>query len=125
MEAIFKKRLGSRIRLLRTSRGMTQEELGSRIDRTPEAISNIERGEVLPQLETLSRISVALGVPVSELLLGVGAVDGPPKDENEREKLDRDLMELARKLSNEDVRLQIYQVKAIIQFRKDRAIKMK
>jgi len=104
---------------------MTQEDLGSKIDRTPEAISNLERGEVLPHLETLARISTALNVPLSELLIGIGVTLSDDANETEREKLNKDLLDIAKKMSDEDVRLSIYQMKSLFQFRKDKAIKSK
>ena len=125
MEAEFKKALGRRLRAIRTERGMTQEDLGSKIDRTPEAISNLERGEVLPHLETLARISTALNVPLSELLIGIGVTLSDDANETEREKLNKDLLDIAKKMSDEDVRLSIYQMKSLFQFRKDKAIKSK
>lgn len=125
MEAEFKKALGRRLRTIRTESGMTQEELGNKIDRTPEAISNLERGEVLPHLETLRRISTALNVALSDLLMGIGASPSEAADETERDKLNQELLDIARKMSNEDVRLSLYQMRAIFQFRKETAIKLK
>jgi DNA-binding XRE family transcriptional regulator len=43
-------------------------ELASRIGRTPESVSNIERGRHLPTLETLSDLGKALGVAAAEFL---------------------------------------------------------
>ncbi len=55
----------------RTERGMTQEVLSglSNIGRTH--LSAIERGERKPTLETLYRISLALGVKMSEIVAAI------------------------------------------------------
>ena len=60
--------IGLRVRHARESAGLTQEKLAELVDRTKEAISNIERGVNYPALETLHRIADAVGVPLSLLL---------------------------------------------------------
>ena len=61
-------RFGRQVRLLRTIRGWSQEELGGRagLDRT--YIGGIERGERNIGLINLFRLAVALGVPAIDLL---------------------------------------------------------
>ena len=62
----LKDRVASRIKTIRKLRGLTQEELAQRVDRTVFAISQLERGRSLPSFETLERLSVALEMPVKE-----------------------------------------------------------
>ena len=62
----LKDRVASRIKTIRKLRGLTQEQLAQRVDRTVFAISQLERGRSLPSFETLERLSVALEVPVKE-----------------------------------------------------------
>lgn len=66
------KRLGRRIRDLRTQRTdrWTQEELAERARISVSFLSMIERGERIPHVETLAAISSALGVTLSELFAG-------------------------------------------------------
>lgn len=58
---------GLRVKQLRLSLGISQEELGSlaNLDRT--YISGIERGKRNVSLKNILQLSSALGVPVSEL----------------------------------------------------------
>lgn len=60
--------LGRNVRVKRRNLGWTQEELAenARLDRT--YVSQIERANVNPSLETIARIAFALQVPASELL---------------------------------------------------------
>ena len=58
--------LGSRIREIRLSVGLTQTELGS--PRTRSFISAVEHGRTLPSLRALLQMAERLGVPVAVLL---------------------------------------------------------
>ena len=60
--------LGRRIRHLRTTRGLTLDELGAAIGRAASQVSMIENGHREPKLSLLSQIAAALAVPVAELL---------------------------------------------------------
>lgn len=59
--------LGKAIRVLRQKRGITQEELASVVEVHPTYISMIEAGRRNAVWGTVRRISIGLGVPVSEL----------------------------------------------------------
>lgn len=75
--------LGKRIQFIRTTQvkvipdkkgnniKLTQAVLADRIDVDTKFISLIERGERLPSLGTLFKISAVLGVPLSVLLEGI------------------------------------------------------
>lgn len=60
--------IGRRIRHLRQARGLTLDELGSRIGRAASQISVLENGHREPRLSVLQQIAEALGAPVSALL---------------------------------------------------------
>ncbi len=64
------KRLGQRIRELRTQRGQrwSQQDLARRARISPSYLSMIEQGKRIPNLETLTIVAKALGVPFEELL---------------------------------------------------------
>lgn len=66
------KRLGRRIRDLRTQRAekWTQEDLAERAQISVSFLSMIERGERMPHVETLASIAQALDVTLSELFAG-------------------------------------------------------
>jgi Zn-dependent peptidase ImmA (M78 family)/DNA-binding XRE family transcriptional regulator len=58
----------SRIRLQRERKGITGKKLAAKVDVSPSAISQIERGVTKPDIETLIRLSFALSVPVKFFL---------------------------------------------------------
>jgi len=64
-----KKRIALRIRSIRKRRGLSQEEVAGLIDRSPDAISNLERGVSVPTYETLDALAQGLKVPLSDFFL--------------------------------------------------------
>ena len=66
MKAI-EKQFGERIRELRTTRGLSQEELAFKCGVHRTYLGGIERGERNPSLRNISAIARALGVDLSEL----------------------------------------------------------
>lgn len=61
-------RLGKRVRELRISAGLSQEELGFRADMKRSYVSDLERGTRSPSVRALGRLATALGVHPSALL---------------------------------------------------------
>jgi len=64
----LKQHVAAAIRAARRAKGLTQEQLAGQVERTPESLSNIERGKALPSIDTLVALSVALGVSPASLL---------------------------------------------------------
>ncbi|TNE81409.1 MAG: XRE family transcriptional regulator [Bacteroidetes bacterium] len=64
----FQKSLGERIRTLRLEHGLTQGELGDMCEMEKTGISRIETGRTNPTILTLRKISLALGIELTELL---------------------------------------------------------
>ncbi len=67
-------RVGKNIKRIRKAKGITQEDLAAAAHVSISHMGYIERGRENPTLYTLYRISVALKVPLTEL------VDFKPKD---------------------------------------------
>ena len=63
----IKKQFGDRVRELRLSKGLSQEELAFRVKIHRTYIGGIERGERNPSLKNIAAIANALGVTLSEL----------------------------------------------------------
>jgi transcriptional regulator with XRE-family HTH domain len=63
----LKTRFGKRLQKLRSTSGITQEQLANIIGVTVESISNIERGVYGPKFDNLEKIADALHMPVKEL----------------------------------------------------------
>lgn len=65
-------RLGQRIRELRKSLSLTQEQLAERASISVSFLSMIERGDRVPHLETLAMLAKPLGVSLAEIFVGIG-----------------------------------------------------
>ncbi|MEW6424724.1 MAG: helix-turn-helix transcriptional regulator [Bacillota bacterium] len=63
-----RRRLAARLRALRQSRGMTQEQLAEYANLHPTYIAKIEAGKRLPSLEALERLAAALNVSVTSIV---------------------------------------------------------
>ncbi len=57
--------IGTKLRELRKSRGLTLRDLARKADRSPGYLSLVERGKVSPTVSALMRLSDSLGVPVT------------------------------------------------------------
>lgn len=66
---VTKKEIGARIKLLRQERGLTQVELGERLDMTQPNLSAIERGARGVTVHQVVRIAKALAVSTDQILL--------------------------------------------------------
>ena len=61
-------KLSTKIKFSREKAGMTQSELAQKLNITPQAISQYERGVKVPKFETRKRIADALNISVCEFL---------------------------------------------------------
>lgn len=64
MSKTLKSHIGSKLRLARQKDGLTQEQLGAKVHKSTEAISNIERGNSFTSIKTLDKFAQALNVPL-------------------------------------------------------------
>ncbi len=62
-----KQLIGSRIKQLRRTRGMSQEELSEKIGMSSKYLSSIERGRENPTLDTFLKLAHALNIEIFEL----------------------------------------------------------
>ncbi len=60
--------LGRAVRIMRATRGLSQEELGARADLHRNYIGAIERGEINPTFRVLLKLERGLQMPLSELI---------------------------------------------------------
>ena len=67
--------LGQRIRSYRTQKGLSQEKLAELASCHTAYIGQIERGEKNATIESIEKISSALGVSLSKLFEKLGAID--------------------------------------------------
>jgi transcriptional regulator with XRE-family HTH domain len=102
--------IGEKVKAARARKGLTQEQLASEIDRTTEAISNIERGVSLASIETLERLSRALEVPLKEFFDDAGYFR---QISRRRFNLEAELRELGRGLDDRDLALAVALVRVV------------
>src|SRR5205809_5047632 len=62
-----RKLLGQRLRALRKQRGWSQEKLGDQSSLSGKFVGEVERGEKSISIDSLYKVSVALGVPLGHL----------------------------------------------------------
>lgn len=58
---------GGRIKTLRLSKSMTQEQLAQRLRVSPQAVSKWENGVTLPDIQLLPELSILLGTSIDAL----------------------------------------------------------
>lgn len=95
----LKLRVGTRLRKIRKSQGLTQERLAELTDRSVDAVSALERGRALPSFETLEKLAEALSVPIHYFFVDV------EEDSSERAELLARLLVTARSLNDEGLQL--------------------
>jgi len=96
----LKQNIGLRVKTLRKKRGATQAQLAEAIDKTFEAISNLERGKTAPNFSTLNDIAKALEVPMREFFEGID-----PDLDQDRQTLFTQLNLLASQMDDETLEL--------------------
>lgn len=110
MSSHLKTYIGSQLRIHRRAAGLNQAELGAQIERTAEAIANIETGKSLPSIDTLLLLAAALGASVADFL-----PEGDMRDRisANRLKLEAEMTQLVRGLSYRELEIALTQVKAL------------
>lgn len=121
----MKSKIGRRLKRLRTNKGLTQKGLAAAVSGGLDYtyIGKIERGEQLPSLKILIKISEALSVPVSSFFPEetVTAVrDGSSPDMNYRTVDDKwnELFASLKLLHEDDIPLFIEMAKVLAKHRK-------
>jgi transcriptional regulator with XRE-family HTH domain len=68
MTSSLRQRFGQVVRVTREDRGWSQEQLAGRADLNRSYLGEIERGTVVPSIETAAKLAAALGVSLSSLI---------------------------------------------------------
>ncbi len=99
------KLIGQRIKKARAKKGWSQEKLAETIDIATAYLSRVERGGTTINLKRLGQISIALNVPMEELITGVVKED--------YRYLNKEFDELLKQCSKDKQRL-IYNIARIV-----------
>ena len=110
MSEKLKSIIGARVKAARKARNLTQSALAEAVDRTTEAISNIERGKSLAPLDLLERFGVVLDCTIAALV-EMPASDGA---DVERARLETELMMMGKALPIEQLRIAVRQIDALL-----------
>lgn len=105
----LKRIVGLRIRGERLARGITQEQLSERIDRTVETVSNLERGKAWPGIDTLLQICDVFQISIAQLFEDEG-VSHPSR---RRVELQARLKNLTNSLMDDDLEIAVRQVEVL------------
>ncbi|MBN9603757.1 MAG: helix-turn-helix transcriptional regulator [Afipia felis] len=109
MSSDFEQNFGRKIRLARQRAGLTQEDLAGKIGRTPESVSNIERGLQEPGIKTVLSLSQALNLPVSEFFEA-----SDTQTSEERQEKEFQLRDLARQLNDRDLAVVLAHIQTLL-----------
>tara|TARA_R110000787_G_scaffold110809_13_gene219626 strand:+ start:4126 stop:4470 length:345 start_codon:yes stop_codon:yes gene_type:complete len=109
MDNARREQIAAAIRAARRARGLTQENLAERINRTSASLSNLERAHALPSLDTLILIAEALDVPLDALVQG----PAPGRKSRSRIREENEVIDRIRSLSTEHLRIARIQIEAL------------
>jgi len=107
----FSLEIGERIRQARLDLGLSQTELADKISKKQTSVSEFERGKIDINASTLLKLALALGKPVSYFFpQWIHSIVQPEK----LSPLEAELLSIARKLNDNDLRRTIIQLRALV-----------
>lgn len=83
MDTLLNQKIGTRIKTLRNSKGLTQEKLAEAANLSPSYISRVENGDSVASLDSLHSIASAMHVGIESFLCDLFIVD--PENKTVRE----------------------------------------
>lgn len=66
LKTLIPKEIGSRVKLFRNKRGITQTQLAQAVGKDRQYLYKIEKGIVTPNVITITALTIALEVPLKE-----------------------------------------------------------
>ena len=94
----LQQKIGQGIAKYRKAAGLTQEQLGAKLQVAHETVSRMERGVSMPSVMTLHRIADALGVEVQEFFV-------PEARDSEKARALDDLLTLLKRRRPHEIRM--------------------
>lgn len=89
--------IGSRIKALRTIRGLSQEKVSEAAKVSRKYLAEVERGEANTSIELIAHIAAAIGVPLSAVM--------EAEHERPHQELIDEIMRMVPKLSHKDAKI--------------------
>ena len=108
-------RLGSKVRELRKSKGLSQEELADRADLHYTYVGGIERGERNPSLKSIEKIATALNIDIGELLV----FQPKEKPASMEDALRSEINELLKRKNQKELRLAAKVLRDVFEWAKE------
>ena len=105
--------LGNRVKSLRKSHKLSQEQLAEKIDKSVDTISSLERGKMYPRFETALQIADALNVELYELF----QVYDMSVDDKRKTKIVQQIIDLLKDQPEDILKYILDQTKQIISFK--------
>ncbi|WP_018997593.1 helix-turn-helix domain-containing protein [Hirschia maritima] len=113
METELKNHIAAIVRAARKAKGITQEELAGRIKRTPESLSNVERGNTLPSIETLVCLCQELEINPNSIFQSRST--SKTRTANEQ-RLAQEIQQMIERLDEDALILAKAQIAALLEF---------
>ncbi len=108
-------RFGLRLRHLRLERGYSQEKLAELAGLSTDSISNLERGQNVPGLDTVEALRAAFALPIGDFLDYLGHSPAP---DPARQRLEDSLLRASRSLDLPVLEVAVAQVEALGRLRR-------
>ena len=114
----LKNHIAAVVRTARKAKGLTQEQVSALIERTPESLSNVERGHALPSIETLVALCDVLEIEPEDVLQRRPAFR--QQFNTAQHRLVQEIQEIVRNLDEASLLLAKAQLQALLDFQEKR-----
>ncbi|HIO01537.1 MAG TPA: XRE family transcriptional regulator [Alphaproteobacteria bacterium] len=116
----LKRTIGQRVKLLRSARHLSQEQLAEEIGRGISSISKLERGIMMPGIDTLVLLAGALNCSLDDFVRPLEDAAMKAKGRGERAHLDQEAWAVLANLDNAELKAVISTARAISELHKNR-----
>ena len=104
--------IGTKVKNARSGAHLTQEQLAFDIEVSIETISNVERGKVLPSIDTLLKISQKFQFPITDFFCGLDNKKIPIR----RIEAETQILHNIKSLNDKELKLVSKQIEVLIEY---------